>query len=76
MSGADEMMTHSLEARSAYLKKHGLDKLFTRAIDRAMRHQGPCPAEFVAHELLQHVEQQNALEDAVDISTAQMPIEA
>ena len=76
MSGADEMMTHSLEARSAYLKKHGLDKLFTRAIDRAMRHQVPCPAEFVAHELLQHVEQQNALEDAVDISTAQMPIEA
>jgi len=50
--GADS----AVEARQAYIRLHSLDKLFTSAVDRAMRHKVASPIEFVAHELLRHCE--------------------
>ena len=55
--GADASSDALVEARQAYIKAHSLDKLFTLAVDRAMKHKVASPVEFIAHELMRSAEQ-------------------
>ena len=52
----DEKGTTDELSRLAFVKGHGLDKLFAQAVDRAMRYKVSNPIEFVAHDMLRSAE--------------------